>query len=81
MKYLNLTVAKVNEIIFSGQAEAVVLPAVEGVMEILPEHEPIVAALKKGQIKIKTKEEGEKKIEIEKGLVEHYKDTTTILLN
>lgn len=38
--------------VFAGQAEAVQLPGIDGLFQILNNHAPIISALKKGSIKV-----------------------------
>ncbi len=48
----NLTVARVGENLFDGQAVSVVLPGTEGVFQVLAHHEPFVSRLAEGQIHV-----------------------------
>lgn len=51
-KSYHLTVARVGENIFDGEAVSVSLPGVEGVFVVLAGHEPFVTELKEGEAKI-----------------------------
>jgi F-type H+-transporting ATPase subunit epsilon len=53
MKTFHLTVAKVGENLFDGEAEFATLPGVEGEFTVLAHHEPFVSELKAGGVKIK----------------------------
>lgn len=82
MSYHNtfrLTIAKVNEQLFSGDALSVTIPGTEGELTILANHEPLITKLKKGII---TVQDGERKstFSIEKGLLETSNGQTTILV-
>ncbi|OGG39921.1 hypothetical protein A2118_01050 [Candidatus Kaiserbacteria bacterium GWA2_50_9] len=53
MKTFHLTIAKVGENLFEGEAVSVTLPGSEGVFQVLAEHEPFVSELKQGELHIK----------------------------
>lgn len=76
---LTLTITKVNELLFSGEAHSVTIPGSEGEMTILPHHEPLITILKAGTIVVKA--EGEKKeFDIEKGMLETSNNQVTVLV-
>ncbi|MBU6323241.1 MAG: hypothetical protein KGI41_01165 [Patescibacteria group bacterium] len=49
MKTFHLTIARVGENLFDGEANAVRLPGTEGVFTVLANHEPTVAELSQGE--------------------------------
>jgi len=49
MKSFHLTVAKVGENLFNGEAVSIALPGTEGQFEILADHEAFVSELKPGR--------------------------------
>lgn len=51
-KSFHLTVAKVGEHLFDGEAISVSLPGTEGVFQILADHEAFVSRLVSGEIRI-----------------------------
>lgn len=65
---------------FTGDVFGIQLPGNEGLFEILDNHAPIVASLKKGQIKIISIEKKEDFISIEKGFIEVSANKATILI-
>lgn len=65
----SITVVSPEEMLYKGTVREVIVPAKEGIMSILPRHAPLLAALKKGTIKI-LEGSSEKKFEIENGFVE-----------
>ncbi|MFC1802266.1 hypothetical protein ACFLY7_02385 [Patescibacteria group bacterium] len=75
-----LTVAKIDEVLFQGKVDAVNCPGSEGELTIMTDHLPLITSLKKGGLKITIKEGEEKKIEIEKGLLEVGRKETIILV-
>ncbi len=54
MKTFHLTIAKVGENLFDGEAASVILPGSEGVFTVLPHHEALVANLKAGDVKVQS---------------------------
>lgn len=76
---MHVTVARVHDNLFSGEALSLSVTTTEGQVTILPKHEPFVANLKKGNVVVKTKE-GEHMFEIENGVVEVSNNQVTVLL-
>ncbi|NQW42076.1 MAG: ATP synthase F1 subunit epsilon [Bacteroidetes bacterium] len=64
--------------LFSGEASVVSLPGVNGSFQILNNHAPIISALAKGNVVVKTIE-GEKTFAINSGIVEVLKNKIVIL--
>ncbi len=50
----HLTVARVGENLFDGEAVSATLPGTEGVFQILPHHEALISELKEGEIEVKS---------------------------
>jgi len=64
--------------IFSGNATLIQLPGIDGLFEILENHAPLIAALKKGKVKIVS--EGETLyFDIKGGIVEVLKNKVQLL--
>ncbi len=53
-KAFHLTIAKVGEHLFEGEAISITLPGIEGVFEILADHEAFISRLGQGQARVKT---------------------------
>jgi len=64
--------------IFSGNASLLQLPGVDGLFEILENHTPIIAVLKKGRIKLVSERET-LFFEITGGVVEVMKNRVQVL--
>lgn len=80
-KTFHLTVAKVGENLFDGEAVSVVLPGAEGVFTVLANHEAFVSPLRPGEIRIKTEAGEEQVIELTgQGLAEVSANQATVLL-
>ena len=81
MKTFHLTVAKVGENLFEGEAISATLPGSEGVFQILAEHEPFVSELKQGEVRIKGADDQLHHFEVpEGGIAEVSHNQATILL-
>jgi len=67
-----------NKEIFSGNASLIQFPGIDGSFTILENHAPLVAALKKGQVKVISENET-LYFEINGGLVEVFKNKVQVL--
>lgn len=65
---------------FSGEVYGVQLPGSAGLFEILDNHAPMVAILKKGKIKILHKAQEHSFLPIDKGIIEVLSNKVTILV-
>ena len=73
---MNIKVLKINDVVFEGEAEGVIVPATSGEMQLLDGHVPIVATLRAGEVRVS----GQEPISIEHGYLEATGDQVTILL-
>lgn len=76
---MHVTVARVHENLFDGEATKVNIPTTGGDIGILPHHEPLVATLKKGKLVVQH-EKGEEAYEVESGVVEVSNNQVTVIL-
>lgn len=51
-KTFHLTVAKVGENLFDGEAVSATLPGTEGVFQVLASHEAFISELKEGEMRV-----------------------------
>jgi F0F1-type ATP synthase epsilon subunit len=80
-KTFHLTVARVGENLFDGEAISATLPGSEGVFQILAEHEAFVSELKPGEMHVKAADEQVYHFELPKGgVAEVSRNQATILL-
>jgi len=81
MKTFHLTVARVGENLFDGEAISATLPGKDGVFQILAEHEAFVSELGAGEIRIKAADGQERQVEVPRGgIAEVSRNQATILL-
>jgi F-type H+-transporting ATPase subunit epsilon len=80
MKSFHLTIAKVGENLFEGEAAAVRLPGTEGEFTVLAGHEAFVSELSKGIAKVETPSGETLEFKIEGGVAEVSSGQATVLL-
>ncbi len=74
-----LTITRVDERLFDGEASSVTIPGDKGQLTILAHHEPIIVLLKGGIISVRTCD-GERVFEIARGMCEVSNNQVTILV-
>lgn len=80
-KVFHLTVAKVGENLFDGDAISATFPGSEGVFQVLADHEAFVSELVPGEMHVKTADEQTYHFEIPRGgIAEVSRNQATILL-
>lgn len=79
-KLLKLTISKVDTPVFDGEVISVMVPGVDGEMEILANHEPLISPLKAGVITIKKADGERSEHEIESGTLEISHNHATVLI-
>jgi F-type H+-transporting ATPase subunit epsilon len=80
-KTFHLTVARVGENIFDGEALSVLLPGTDGSFTVLAGHEPFVSELKEGDIHIEAADGTKHHVPIaHRGVAEVSGNQATVLL-
>ena len=64
--------------LFEGEVSSVTVPGTSGVFQMLNRHAPVISALKKGKIKIKSAE-GTQQFEVNGGVAEKQKNKIIVL--
>lgn len=80
LKTLQLNIARVDGPVFAGEVVSVTVPGTEGEMTLLPNHTPLVSALRPGTILVRTVEGATETFTVENGTLELSKNSVTILL-
>jgi len=75
---IHVDIVSAEAAIFSGLAEMVIAPAVEGEVGIMPFHTPLLTPLKEGSIRLK-KDGAEESFYISGGILEVQPDKVTVL--
>lgn len=76
---MKVTIAKVDETYFDGEADSMTVPGADGEMTILSEHMPLITTLKPGVIIIRVGEET-KEFPIDGGVLEVRRDGATVVM-
>ena len=76
---MKLIISKIDEKVFEGDFESIVLPGGRGELEIMPGHSPLLSPLREGKI-IYTSKGEKKEIEIKKGFVEVNNNEVIVVL-
>jgi F-type H+-transporting ATPase subunit epsilon len=77
---MKLTIAKIDKVLWSGEADSVTVPAEAGVMTVLTHHMPLITTLKVGMIVVKQKDQKPEEFPITSGFLEVGKTETVILV-
>ncbi|MDD2657628.1 MAG: F0F1 ATP synthase subunit epsilon, partial [Candidatus Pacebacteria bacterium] len=67
MRTFHLTVARVGENLFDGEAVSVTVPGKDGVFQILAGHEALVSELRAGAVQVKTADEQMHRFDVPQG--------------
>ena len=75
---MRIEIVTTEEIIYSGRADAVVAPGVEGQLGILPRHAPLITAIASGEVVVRDKGKTTTLL-LSGGFMEVLEDVVTIL--
>jgi F-type H+-transporting ATPase subunit epsilon len=79
MADLNVSVVSAAQEVWSGRAKQIVARTVEGEIGILPGHEPMLAILGVGEVRVTTEDGSTVKANAEDGFLSVEHDTVTIV--
>ncbi len=79
-KPFHLTIARVGENLFDGEALSVTLPGTDGEFTVLAHHEPFVSTLKPGTIRMTAADGTKQSFPVEQGVAEIAGNRATVLL-
>ena len=74
-----LEVVTTEETLYSGEAEVVIAPGIEGQLGILPRHAPLLTAVSKGEVVVRNKG-SDTSIDVNGGFLEVKDNKITILV-
>ena len=75
---LQVSVISAERVLFEGSASAVVAPAFDGEMGILPMHAPLMTILGRGTLRVDTSE-GEKRFGVSGGFLQVVDDVVRVV--
>ena len=76
---MQVDIVSAEKEIFSGSAEMVFAPAIQGEIGIAPGHTPLLTLLGPGEIRVKTSEEEEASFYVSGGMIEVQPQMVTVL--
>jgi F-type H+-transporting ATPase subunit epsilon len=79
-KLLQLTIARVDAPVFSGEVLSVTVPGTEGEMTLMADHEAIISALKEGVITYRVPGASAEVVSVTQGTLEVRDNVATILI-
>ena len=78
---MRVVIAKVDEVLYEGEAHSMTVPASGGEMTVLGEHMPLITTLKEGTITIRESSGATpQKFPVANGVLEVRRDGATIIL-
>jgi F-type H+-transporting ATPase subunit epsilon len=51
---MNIEIISPDKTLFQGEAEVITLPGIDGMFQVMNNHAPMIAGLKKGEVVVKT---------------------------
>ncbi|HNF48129.1 MAG TPA: ATP synthase F1 subunit epsilon [Chitinophagales bacterium] len=76
---MTLDILTPEQSLFSGTADRVQLPGINGKFEVLDNHAPMIATIKEGKIKVTTGN-NKQEIKVKSGIVEILKNKVSVLV-
>ncbi len=77
---MQVSIVKVNGILWSGEADAISVSGSEGVLTVLPNHVPLVTTLREGRVVVRSGDTEMFVHEVSSGVLEVTGNRVTILL-
>lgn len=77
---MNIHIAKINGVLWDGEADAITAPGTEGELTVLHDHMPLVTNLKEGRLVVKKGGEEVFVHEVDHGVLEVTGESVTVLL-
>ena len=78
---IHLVIAKVDEVLFDGEAYSLTVPGADGEMTVLGSHMPLITTLKPGEARVRVAPNAElQTFPIQGGILEVRSDGATVIL-
>ena len=77
---LTVDVVAPDQVLWSGTAERLVAPTVEGDIGLLTGHEPVLSVLKSGVVRVRGAADGDAEFPIESGFLSFDHDVVTVVV-
>ena len=75
---LQVNLVAADHPVWSGQASSVTIPASEGGMGILPDHEPVMTVIKQGKVTVMDPQSGSHSFEVTDGFISFDSNMLTV---
>jgi len=75
----HLDIVSAEDYIYSGPAEFIIAPAIEGEVGVYPQHTPVLTRIKSGMVHIKAPLKDDENVYVSGGMLEIQPDVVTIL--
>lgn len=76
---MHVDIVSAEQEIFSGTAEFLVAPAIQGEVGIMPRHNQMITRLKPGEVRVKINQENEQSFYVSGGILEVQPHVVTVL--
>lgn len=77
---MHVVIAKVDEVLYEGEAKSLTVPGASGEMTVLGHHEPLITTLKAGVATVRFDDAEPREFSIEGGVLEVRADGATVIL-
>ena len=78
---MHIVIAKVDEVLFDGEAYSLTVPGAAGEMTVLGHHEPLITTLKEGELRVRAAANAEPQtFPISGGILEVRQGGATVIL-
>lgn len=84
MAQLNVEIVSADQVLWQGEARSISAPAVDGSMGILPGHQPILAVLLEGNVRVTPSvgaEKGDLEVQVTGGFLSVDENQVTIVVD
>lgn len=78
---MQVTIVSADKPVWSGQARSATVPATMGSMGIMPDHEPILALLKEGDVSVQTLDGGKRSFHVDSGFASFDTNILTVAVD
>ncbi|WP_297315972.1 F0F1 ATP synthase subunit epsilon [Bifidobacterium indicum] len=75
---MQVTIVSAAKPVWSGQARSVTVPATMGSMGIMPDHEPVLALLKEGDVSVQALDGGKQSFHVDNGFASFDTNKLTV---
>ena len=78
---MQVNIVSADKPIWSGQARSVTVPGTQGSMGIMPDHEPVLALLHEGNIRVQATDGGRQSFHVDSGFASFDSNKLTVAVD